>query len=247
MFEAASHHDQVIFLAVVIGRFLLPLLIPFFPFPAIVVCLILDAADQTIFQKFTTSPEMRMWALGYSGSEAPAEPIEYRAYDGYDKALDIYYLTMAYLSIMKNWVNLEAFEVGDVADRQSQHVGRRFASPPGIEVPGADDALGDSSVVEGVEIVVVDDRVASPRALFALACFLDQPVVVMQHAVPILPVAFDEGVPDEELPGSDGIDAVVVDAAVRDEGHAVERHLLGADGAPPLARPHGVAIVAPEE
>ncbi len=78
------------FLAVVGGRFLVPLLIPWFPLPAIIACLVLDAADQTIFQAFGYDPP---------------------GYQNYDKAMDIFYLSVAYLAAMRNWDNLHAFAV----------------------------------------------------------------------------------------------------------------------------------------
>ena len=81
--------DQLIFLVVVGLRFGIPLLIPKFPLPAILVCLVLDAADQTIFQKYTD--------LNLDG------------YQGYDKALDIFYLAIAYLSTVRNWFDPIAF------------------------------------------------------------------------------------------------------------------------------------------
>ncbi len=81
--------DQLIFLAVVGLRFGIPLLIPRFPLPAIVACLVLDAADQTIFQQYTD--------LNLDG------------YQGYDKALDIFYLAIAYLSTVRNWADPIAF------------------------------------------------------------------------------------------------------------------------------------------
>jgi hypothetical protein len=87
----AAVPDLLIFWLVVAGRFLLPLLIPRFPLPAILACLVLDAIDQTLFQTFTD--------LDLSG------------YQGYDKALDIYYLTVAYLSTLRNWTNDDAFQV----------------------------------------------------------------------------------------------------------------------------------------
>ena len=40
---------NAVFVSVVLIRFLLPLLIPKFPLPAILGCLVMDAADQTIF------------------------------------------------------------------------------------------------------------------------------------------------------------------------------------------------------
>jgi hypothetical protein len=88
----AATPDLLIFWLVVSGRLLLPLLIPSFPLPAILACLGLDAIDQTIFQEFTD--------LDHSG------------YQGYDKSLDIYYLTIAYLSTLRNWTNLDAVRVG---------------------------------------------------------------------------------------------------------------------------------------
>jgi hypothetical protein len=82
--------EDVVFIAVVGGRFLLPLLIPRFPLPAIIACLVLDAADQTIFQAFGFDPP---------------------GYQNYDKAMDIFYLSVAYLAAMRNWDNLHAFAV----------------------------------------------------------------------------------------------------------------------------------------
>jgi hypothetical protein len=76
--------DAVVFVAVVGARFLVPLLIPRFPLPAIVAALVLDGVDQTIFQAF--------------GHDPPG-------YQGYDKAMDVYYLAIAYLSTMRNWTS----------------------------------------------------------------------------------------------------------------------------------------------
>ena len=80
-----------VFVAVVGARFLLPLLIPRYPLPAVVGCLILDGVDQTIFQLFGYDPP---------------------GYQGYDKAMDVYYLAIAYLATLRNWVNLPAYGVG---------------------------------------------------------------------------------------------------------------------------------------
>src|SRR5690349_14372062 len=82
--------EMTVFAAVVGARFLLPLLIPKYPLPAIVSCLILDGIDQTIFQ-----------TLGY---DPPG-------YQGYDKAMDMYYLAIAYLSTLRNWTNGSAIGV----------------------------------------------------------------------------------------------------------------------------------------
>jgi hypothetical protein len=79
-------------LLVVGSRFFVPLLIPLYPLPTMIVCLVLDAVDQTVFQTI-----------------APTAQLDW--YQGYDKALDIYYLTIAYLSTLRNWANLAAFQV----------------------------------------------------------------------------------------------------------------------------------------
>ena len=75
---------EVVVALVVVARLLVPLAIPRFPLPAIVAALVLDAADQTLFQ-----------AVG-AGDDLDA-------YQSYDKALDIYYLTVAYTATLRNW------------------------------------------------------------------------------------------------------------------------------------------------
>ena len=87
----ADTSDLFIFWAVVMARFFIPLAIPRYPLPAIIASLSLDTIDQTIFQQFTSLP--------------------LEGYQGYDKALDIYYLTITYLSTLRNWSNFFAFEV----------------------------------------------------------------------------------------------------------------------------------------
>ena len=84
----------IVFGLVLAARLLLPLTIFTFPLPGILACLVLDAADQTIFQQFTT--------LDLSG------------YQSYDKALDIFYLAMAYLAMLRNWRQPGAFAIARV-------------------------------------------------------------------------------------------------------------------------------------
>jgi hypothetical protein len=81
----------VVFGIVVGARFLMPLAIPLYPLPAVIGCLVLDAADQSIFQAFGYDPP---------------------GYQSYDKAMDIFYLAIAYLSTMRNWQELSAYSVG---------------------------------------------------------------------------------------------------------------------------------------
>lgn len=77
--------DTIIFGVVVGLRFLVPLRIPRYPLPSILVCLVIDAVDQSIFQQFTD--------LNLDG------------YQTYDKALDVFYLSIAYVSVLRNWVS----------------------------------------------------------------------------------------------------------------------------------------------
>ncbi|MFO7571943.1 MAG: hypothetical protein R6W48_04995 [Gaiellaceae bacterium] len=91
---ATSADDSAIVVAIVAARLLVPLLIPRIPL-VIVVALVLDAADQTILAAFTEVD---------TGEGGP--------YQSYDKALDIYYLTIAYLSTIRNWTSEPALRVG---------------------------------------------------------------------------------------------------------------------------------------
>ncbi len=84
-------NDLIVVAVVVGGRLVLPLAIFRYPLPAILACLVLDGVDQTIFQTFTS--------LTLDG------------YQGYDKALDVYYLTLAYISTLRNWTSQFAFEI----------------------------------------------------------------------------------------------------------------------------------------
>jgi hypothetical protein len=77
--------DTLVVIAILAVRLGVPLLIPRFPLPAILVALVVDAADQTILQRSTDFGLDR--------------------YQSFDKALDIYYLAIAYLAVYRNWTN----------------------------------------------------------------------------------------------------------------------------------------------
>ena len=81
---------EVVFGCVLVTRFVLPFAILRYPLPGVVACLVVDGMDQTIFQWFGYDPPF---------------------YQGYDKAMDVFYLGVAYVSTMRNWVNFTAFEV----------------------------------------------------------------------------------------------------------------------------------------
>ena len=78
--------DVAIVVAVILARLLVPLLIIKWPLPAIIACLVIDAVDQTVFQ-------------------AVAPDADLSGYQSYDKALDVYYLTIAYISTLRNWTS----------------------------------------------------------------------------------------------------------------------------------------------
>jgi hypothetical protein len=77
---------EIVIVGIILARLLVPLAIIRFPLPAIVACLVLDAVDQTVFQ-----------ALGPGADLA--------GYQSYDKALDVYYLVIAYTATLHNWTN----------------------------------------------------------------------------------------------------------------------------------------------
>ncbi len=82
---------EVVLAVVVVARILIPLGIPRFPLPAILAALVIDAADQTLL------------------AALDAEPSNYQQFD---KALDVYYLAVAYISTLRNWTDGPAFRVG---------------------------------------------------------------------------------------------------------------------------------------
>jgi hypothetical protein len=87
----AETSDLLIMWAVILARLLVPLTIPRYPLPGIVASSVLDMVDYTIIRDRTNLPM--------------------EGYQGFDKALDIYYLTIAYISTLRNWSNLFAFKL----------------------------------------------------------------------------------------------------------------------------------------
>ena len=88
---AAPASDILIFAVVLALRLLVPLAIPRYPLPGILTAFLLDAVDNGIFQRFTN--------------------LNLDFYQSYDKALDNYYLTIAYISTLRNWTNRYGFKV----------------------------------------------------------------------------------------------------------------------------------------
>lgn len=85
--------QQAVFAAVLFARLVVPLWIPRFPLPAVLLSLIVDGLDQTVFQ-----------AAGMTRLIGD--------YQRYDKALDVYYLVIAYTATLRNWPEPIAFRTG---------------------------------------------------------------------------------------------------------------------------------------
>jgi hypothetical protein len=85
-----STEATIVFVIVVAARFLVPLLIPRFPLPAIIACLVIDGVDQTVFQMFGFDPP---------------------GYQNYDKAMDLFYLSIAFLTTLQNWTRTAAVQI----------------------------------------------------------------------------------------------------------------------------------------
>src|SRR6188472_2215236 len=83
--------DALVFWAVVAARVLVPLGVFRYPLPTMLAALVIDGLDQTIFQTFTSLP--------------------LDGYQSYDKALDVHYLSLAYLATFRNWVSRDGFDV----------------------------------------------------------------------------------------------------------------------------------------
>ena len=77
--------DRLVITAIVLARLALPLLIPRVPL-IILAALVLDGVDNSLLAHFS------------SLDPGPNGP-----YQSFDKALDIYYLAIAYLATMRNW------------------------------------------------------------------------------------------------------------------------------------------------
>lgn len=105
--------DTAIVVLVVGARLILPLFIPRWPLIIVAVAL-LDAADQTIFQKWT---DLNMTETG--------------SYQTYDKTLDIYYLAIAYMATMRNWKNNAAIRVAQFLSSTAWSASRPSSSLTG--------------------------------------------------------------------------------------------------------------------
>jgi hypothetical protein len=82
-----STEATVVFVVVVGLRFLVPRFFPKWPLPAVRACLVLDGIDQSVFQRFGFDPP---------------------GYQNYDKAMDLFYLSIAFLASLQNWTRSSA-------------------------------------------------------------------------------------------------------------------------------------------
>ncbi|MFA9272377.1 MAG: hypothetical protein ACEQSX_16810 [Baekduiaceae bacterium] len=93
MLAALSAPDTAVVVLIVAARLLIPLLIPRWPL-IILVAFALDGIDNGLLSAFT---DVDMSADG--------------PYQSWDKALDIYYQSIAYLAAMRNWTSRPAFRI----------------------------------------------------------------------------------------------------------------------------------------
>ncbi|MBJ7332349.1 MAG: hypothetical protein JHC95_20810 [Solirubrobacteraceae bacterium] len=93
MLAALSAQDTTVVVLIVGARLLIPLLIPRWPL-MILVAFTLDGIDNGLLSSFT---DVDMSADG--------------PYQSWDKALDIYYQSIAYLAAMRNWTSGPAFRI----------------------------------------------------------------------------------------------------------------------------------------
>jgi hypothetical protein len=93
MAASATTGEWAVIAVIVLVRLLVPLAIPRYPL-AIIAALVFDAIDNSLLAQFTNVD------LGPDGP-----------YQGFDKALDIYYLAIAYTATMRNWTSQAAIEV----------------------------------------------------------------------------------------------------------------------------------------
>ena len=112
-------------------------------------------------------------------------------------------------------------EVGGI---QIQQGGVSFACglPPRVEVSAGHHFSADVTVVEGEELVVVDDDVGAPHPVHRLLGVLEQRAIAVEERVLCTPVALHERVADEQLAGNRGIDRAVVHPSFGDQRDAVE-------------------------
>src|SRR3954464_13388605 len=86
--------EWAVIVAIVLARLCVPLLIPRVPL-LIIVALVLDAVDGSLLDALTHVDV---------GPDGP--------YQSFDKALDIYYLSIAYLTMLRNWSSVPALRIG---------------------------------------------------------------------------------------------------------------------------------------
>ena len=94
MVASVPADDAAVVVVIVAARLLVPLLVPRFPL-MIAAAFLLDAVDNGLLSAWT---ELDLSADG--------------PYQSWDKALDIYYLSIAYLSTLRNWTSRSAFRIG---------------------------------------------------------------------------------------------------------------------------------------
>ncbi len=129
----------------------------------------------------------------------------------------------------------------------------RGLPPPRLERADVEDVAGHPRGVERVHGLVADEDVAAALALLDLLQVppeLEVPALEGRELlvqVMRVPLAVDEGVPQEQLAGEFVVDPRELHAPARDDLHPEERHLLRRDGGTGILRPVRIADAAVRE
>ena len=135
---------------------------------------------------------------------------------------------------------------GDVlrGEVEQRLVGSARLLPPGVEVACRGDLGADAMVVKVEQLVFGDHHVAASCAVFDFGGVGQQRPIAFEERMIRLPIAFDEGVPDEHVARRRGVDGAVVDAASGHQRDAVERRTFVCHRRTALRRPVRLAVCA---
>jgi len=116
--------------------------------------------------------------------------------------------------------------------------------PPGVEMRRRYDVGRNEPVVEGKQLLVIDQDVAAAYAVLELLEVLAELLIVVEESVLGRPVALDQRIPDEQLTRHLRIDPPVGDFAAGNERYTVKRDPLVGHYGPALLLPVRLAVGA---
>ncbi len=122
-------------------------------------------------------------------------------------------------------------------EREQVRPGPAGLLPPAVEMAAGDDVGRDPLVVEVEQGFVVDKDVAPACPVFEFLDVVEQSPVVVEECMVRLPVAFHQGVADEQIPAQGGVDRGIVHPAGGHQRQPVQCHLLEGDHGGPVLLP----------